>query len=103
MSEHPDWDDACWQMILECEPNDDGFETPSLELVAKYCKLYPHLADDFTDFAATCRTEDFFVKKYPPPELTEADLKRGVQLAMKAFRKAMRNVKARKKREAVKP
>lgn len=89
------WDDACWGMIMECdqpENLEDGFKTPSAELVAKYCRLYPQYAEDFIDFAATCEWSDRWVKMHPPPEPTEAELARGVKRAMAAFRRACRRI-----------
>lgn len=100
MMEERDWETVCWDMVMECEPSDDpieGFKAPSSELIHKYCILYPHFADDLVDFAATCRTEAFFLKKYPPTEPTEAEVKSAVERAMKAFRNALRREDRKRK------
>lgn len=106
MGEHPDplaevsWKDACWAMMMECDEHEApecGFETPSAELVAKYCRLYPRYAEDFIDFAATCEAQDRLLKLFPPRQPTEAELGQGVKRAMRAFRRALRR-EQRKKR-----
>lgn len=92
----PQWDDVCFEMVMECDQPDDpddGFLPPSAALVEKYCKLYPQWAEDFIDFAATCRTVDFWAKKYPAPEPTEAEINAPVQRAMKMVRAATRKMK----------
>lgn len=97
------WDDACWQMVMECGEHEDpemGFKTPSAEIVAKYCLLYPQHSEDFIDFAATCEWSDRWNRAHPPPEPTEAELKRGVARAMRAFRNAMRRVNRKKAKDA---
>lgn len=93
------WDDARWEMIMECpdhEIPEHGFTTPSAELVAKYCKLYPQHAEDFIDFAATCESQERLMKLFPPRESTEAELDRGVKAAMRIFRKVMRKARGNK-------
>jgi hypothetical protein len=93
------WDDACMEMVMECDQPDnpdDGFLPPSATLIEKYCKLYPQWADDFVDFAATCRTMDFWAKKYPAPEPTEAEINEAVRRTMKIFRSAARKAKKEK-------
>ena len=84
------WDDICWEMVTRCEQTDDGFAAPASTLVAEFCKRYPDHADDLVDFAATCRTMDFMAAKYPAPEPTDAELKKGVARAMRAFRAALK-------------
>lgn len=87
------WDDACWEMIMECEDHeypDRGFKTPSAGLVARYCLLYPQHAENFIDFAATCEAQERLLKLYPPPEPTKEELARAHKRAMHAVRNAMR-------------
>lgn len=88
-----DWTDVCFEMVEECEISDnpdEGFLPPSAALVNKYCQLYPEWAEDFLDFAATCRTQKFYVEKYPPTEPTKKELDGAVRRAMRAFRTALR-------------
>lgn len=92
-----DWDDICFAMCMECETDADGvFLDPPEEIVAKYCKNFPHFADDLVDFAATCRTERRLALKFPAPPLTQEQLDGAVKRAMVIFRKALRNAKRRK-------
>lgn len=86
----PLWDDVCWDMIMRCEPVADGFKPPSVELVAEFVRDYPQWAEDLIDFAATCRTMDFWAAKYPAPEPTQQELDAAVKRAMKVFRAACR-------------
>lgn len=88
-----DWDDVCFAMVEECEITDnpdEGFLPPSAALMDKYCRLYPEWAEDLLDFAATCRTVDFWAKKYPAPEPTKKEIDRAVQRAMRIFRAALK-------------
>lgn len=93
------WDDACWEMIMECEEHETleyGFKTPSAELVAKYCKIYPQHAEYFIDFVATAEFMERWAKLHPAPEPTEAEIARGVKKAIEAFRGALRKARKRK-------
>ncbi len=93
------YDDVCWEMVMRCEQTEDGFEAPPIELVAEYAQRYPEHADELIDFAATCRTEDFMVTKYPLPEPDEVEIKRATDRYMRMFRKALRHVNAEARRK----
>ena len=91
------WDDVCMAMVMECEPEPDGFEDPPYELAARYCRDYPHFSDDLIDFAATCRSERALLKKYPPTEPTQDEVDAAAKRAMVRFRLAMRRANRKKK------
>lgn len=89
---------------MECEEHEipeHGFKTPSAELIAKYCRLYPQYAEDFIDFAATCETQERLVKLYPPEEPTEEELKRALRATMRAVRNATRRFRRALKAKAM--
>lgn len=75
---------------MRCEQTEDGFDPPPISLVAEFCQRYPMWESDLVDFAATCRTMDFWAAKYPAPEPTQEEIDRAVKRAMKRFRAALR-------------
>jgi hypothetical protein len=94
------WEDVCFALCMECEETDNIWIDPKAALVAKYIKLYPHFEEDLLDFAAACRTESEMHRRHPPPEPTQEQVDAAVERAMRAFRRALRNVRRREARKA---